>query len=131
MIKIIKGTYGHFDGKKVNPVTEADGPQSFTPEIEERLVKKGVAVYVNETLVEEMKQDDQTDAQTDDATLPEYSADMKLAELKKIAKAYGVDATKARSKADVIELIEAAKDQEDETVDDGELPPDVSAAMPE
>ncbi|MBQ9229075.1 MAG: hypothetical protein IJ680_07725 [Paludibacteraceae bacterium] len=132
MIKIIKGTYGHFDGTKVNPITKADGPQSFKPEIEERLVKKGVAVYVNEPLVEETEeQDDETAAKTEEGTLPEYSADMKLADLKKIANAYGVDAEKARTKAEVIKKIEAAKAQEDDVVEDDELPPDVKAAMPE
>lgn len=123
MIKIIKGTYGHYDGRKVIPVKESDGPQSFAPEIEERLVKKGVAVYV------EAEGKPAESAQENDAQLPEYNADMKLAELKEIATAYGVNASKAKSKAEVIGMIDAAR-AEAEDLDDEE-PPAVDAAMPE
>ena len=72
--------------------------------------------------------------------MPAYSKDMKLDDLKKIAEAYGVDASKARSKDAVIDMIEAAKaakddaddnDDDDGVVDDGETPPAVGAAMPE
>ena len=133
MVQIIKGTYGHYDGHKVIPINEKSGPQSFAPEVEERLVKKGVAVYVGDTPA----------AGNNDAGdgMPAYNADMKLDELKKIAEAYGVDASKAKSKKAVIEMIEAAKAAEDDTdddnddddgvVDDGETPPAVGAAMPE
>ena len=61
--------------------------------------------------------------------------------MKKIAEAYGVDASKAKSKKAVIDMIEAAKaaqddadddnDDDDGVVDDGETPPAVGAAMPE
>ena len=40
--------------------------------------------------------------------LPEYDADMRLEELKKIAKAYKVDASKARSKSEVVAMIDSA-----------------------
>lgn len=133
MVKIIKGTYGHFDGHKVIPINEKSGPQSFSKEVEARLVKKGVAVYVDDTPAAPT-------ANTGDG-MPAYNEDMKLDELKEIAKAYGVDADKARSKKAVIEMIEAAKAAEDDTdddnddddgvVDDGETPPAVGAAMPE
>lgn len=133
MVKIIKGTYGHYDGHKVIPINEKSGPQSFDPEVEARLVKKGVAVYVGDA-----------PAAGNDAGdgMPTYSKDMKLDDLKKIAEAYGVDASKARSKDAVIDMIEAAKaakddaddndnDDDDGVVDDGETPPAVGAAMPE
>ena len=132
MVKIIKGTYGHYDGHKVIPINEKSGPQSFAPEVEERLVKKGVAVYVGDA-----------PAAGNDAGdgMPAYNADMKLDDLKKIAEAYGVDASKAKSKKAVIDMIEAAKaaqddadddnDDDDGVVDDGETPPAVGAAMPE
>ena len=134
MVKIIKGTYGHYDGHKVIPINEKSGPQSFAPEVEERLVKKGVAVYVDDVPAA-------GNTDTGDG-MPEYNEDMKLDELKEIAKAYGVDADKARSKKAVIEMIEAAKaegdeaddeigDDDAEEIDDGETPPDVGAAMPE
>lgn len=132
MVQIIKGTYGHYDGHKVIPINEKSGPQSFAPEVEERLVKKGVAVYVGDTPA----------AGNNDAGdgMPAYNADMKLDELKKIAEAYGVDASKAKSKKAVIDMIEAAKAAQDDAdddndddgvVDDGETPPAVGAAMPE
>ena len=48
MIQIIAGTFGYYNGRKVVPITNADGPQKFDPELEARLVKKGVAKYVDE-----------------------------------------------------------------------------------
>ena len=38
MIQIIKGTFGYYNGRKVIPITEADGPQKFDDELEARLV---------------------------------------------------------------------------------------------
>ena len=131
MVQIIKGTYGHYDGHKVVPINDKSGPQSFDPEVEARLVKKGVAVYVSGAPSAEDGAGD---------SMPAYSKDMKFEELKKIAEAYGVDASKARSKDAVIDMVEAAKaaqkDTEDDVdddsvVDDGETPPAVGAAMPE
>ena len=46
MIQIIKGTFGYYNGRKVIPITEADGPQKFDDELEARLVKEGVAKYI-------------------------------------------------------------------------------------
>jgi hypothetical protein len=150
MIKIIKGTYGHREGKRIIPKTPADGPFQATPEQEQRLVKLGVAVYVDAPAAAP-KAPEGTDAGGKDVDeLPAYNIDMKLDELKEIAKAYGVDASDARKKADVIAMIEAAKaeeleengqddedhdgeDQDDETpevVDDGEEPPSLDAADP-
>ena len=40
MIQIIKGTFGYYNGRKVIPITEADGPQKFDDELEARLVRK-------------------------------------------------------------------------------------------
>ena len=48
MIQIIKGTFGYYNGRKVIPITEADGPQKFDDELEARLVKEGVAKYIGE-----------------------------------------------------------------------------------
>ena len=48
MIQIIAGAFGYYNGRKVVPITNADGPQKFDPELEARLVKKGVAKYVDE-----------------------------------------------------------------------------------
>ena len=48
MIQIIQGTFGYYNGRKVIPITEADGPQKFDDELEARLVKEGVAKYIGE-----------------------------------------------------------------------------------
>jgi len=148
MIKIVKGTYGQRIGERIIPKTEADGPFETTPEQEKRLVDLGVAVYVEtqpaavKTPVEPPTAPTGTETGSEDVDqLPEYNADMKLDELKEIAKAYGVDASDARKKADVIAMIEAAKaddDQDDEDPDDetpegdddGEAPPSIGAADP-
>lgn len=155
MIKIIKGTYGYRKGKRIIPKTPADDPFTATPEQEARLVKLGVAVYVEAPAAATKtpaapKAPEGTDAGSKNVDeLPEYNIDMKLDELKEIAKAYGVDASDARKKADVIAMIEAAKaeDPEGETPegddqdgedpddeapegDDGEAPPSLDAADP-
>ncbi len=142
MIKIIKGTYGHFDGRRVIPVTEADGPQSFSAEVEARLVKKGVAVYVDEEPKQnagktdegqnagevDVSAEEEAPENSNGSELPAYDESMKLSELKEIAEAYGVDASKARSRAQVIAMIKADQNAE---ADADEEPPVVGAAMPE
>ena len=139
MIQIIKGTFGYYNGRKVIPITEADGPQKFDDELEARLVKEGVAKYIGEP-GETAEQPapapgDDTDepAGTNTAAdeAPEYNEDMKLDELKDIAAAYGVDASAMRKKADVIAAIEAAKaSQTDDDGTDDEEPPQFGAADP-
>ena len=116
MIQIIAGTFGYYNGRKVVPITNADGPQKFDPELEARLVKQGVAKYV------------------DEPAAPEYNEDMKLDELKEVAAAYGVDASAMRKKADVIAAIEKAKaaanEVDDDQTGDNEEPPQIGAADP-
>ena len=145
MIQIIAGTFGYYNGRKVVPITNADGPQKFDPELEARLVKKGVAKYVDEQPVApapasepEREPEGATEAGEAPAA-PEYDEDMKLDELKEVAAAYGVDASAMRKKADVIAAIEKAKaggKADDETGDneeapeDDEAPPQIGAADP-
>lgn len=148
MIQIIAGTFGYYNGRKVVPITNADGPQKFDPELEARLVKKGVAKYVDEQPVApapaaKPEQEPEAAPETDDAPTapPEYDEDMKLDELKEVAAAYGVDASAMRKKADVIAAIKEAKAaaneaDDDETGDneeapeDDEAPPQIGAADP-
>jgi len=95
MIKMIKGTYG----LKVDGVVEAKTPKSepfsLTEKREAELVTAGVAVKVEEP---------------EKATA--YDG-MKMAELRKAAAELGIDASEAKSKKDVIAMIEAAKAQAD------------------
>lgn len=146
MIQIIAGTFGYFNGRKVVPITNADGPQKFDPELEARLVKQGVAEYVDETLSAVEPEDPEVpdpagaqvpqdpgaaghsegEPETSDDGRPEYGEDMKLDELKEVAAAYGIDASAMRKKSDVIAAIEAAR----QTGDGDEEPPQLDAADP-
>lgn len=140
MIQIIKGTFGYYNGRKVIPITEADGPQKFDDELEARLVKEGVAKYIGE-LGETAEQPapapgDDADADEPASTntaadeAPEYNEDMKLDELKEVAARYGVDASAMRKKADVIAAIEATKAEQPDDGADDEEPPQIGAADP-
>ena len=140
MIQIIKGTFGYYNGRKVIPITEADGPQKFDDELEARLVKEGVAKYIGE-LGETAEQPAPAPAPGDDDDEPastntaadealEYNEDMKLDELKEVAARYGVDASAMRKKADVIAAIEATKAEQPDDGTDDEEPPQIGAADP-
>ena len=131
---------GYYNGRKVIPITEADGPQKFDDELEARLVKEGVAKYIGE-LGETAEQpapapapgdDDDEPASTNTAAdeAPEYNEDMKLDELKEVAARYGVDASAMRKKADVIAAIEATKAEQPDDGTDDEDPPQIGAADP-
>lgn len=91
MIRMTKGTYGLKVNGTVEAMTKNSNPFSLSADREAELVKAGVAAYVKEPAEEKT-----------------YS-NMKMAELRKAAAAYGVDASKCRSKKEAIELIEAAK----------------------
>lgn len=140
MIQIIEGTFGYYNGRKVVPITNADGPQKFDPELEARLVKKGVAKYVDEKPVapapaaEPERESGATSEPDGTPAAPEYDEDMKLDELKEVAAAYGVDASAMRKKADVIAAIEEAKaaanEADDDQTGDNEEPPQIGAADP-
>lgn len=141
MIQIIAGTFGYYNGRKVVPITNADGPQKFDPELEARLVKKGVAKYIGEkpaapAPASEPEQEPEGAPETGETTAaPEYDEDMKLDELKEVAAAYGVDASAMRKKADVIAAIEKAKagskaGDDEEAPEDDEAPPQLGAADP-
>ena len=140
MIQITTGTFGYYNGRKVIPITSADGPQKFDPELEARLVKQGVAKYVDEQpeapapAVKSEQELEDTPETDDTAAAPEYNEDMKLDELKEVAAAYGVDASAMRKKADVIAAIEEAKaaanEADDDQTGDNEEPPQIGAADP-
>lgn len=114
MIKIVKGVYGKRDGNVITPVTEADGPFCLDADKEKRLVDLGVAVYVTEQDdVVEQPGEGSDETQDDEIVdeFPEYNEEMKLSELKDVAKVYGIDASSMRSKKEVIEAIDAARDE--------------------
>ena len=101
MIKMIKGTYGLVKGGTVEAMTKHSAPFKLSGNREAELVAAGVAVKVEET-----------------AQANAYE-NMKMAELRKAAAALGVDASAAKSKKEVIAILEAAEAQEPEA-DTGE-----------
>lgn len=114
MIKIIKGSYGMRCGASVQAVPAGSDPIELSKAQEERLVRLGVAVYVTEEDdVVEQSGEGSDETQDDEIVdeFPEYNEDMKLSELKEVAKAYGIDASSMRSKKEVIEAIDAARDE--------------------
>lgn len=127
MIKIINGVYGKKEGNRVIPVTANDGPFELTPEQEARLVKRGVAVYVDKPKdTPTLSQQVNTDGNTEDR-LPDYNEDMTREQLNQIAEIYGIaEPQKVRNKTELIALLDAAK--AGELNDDEELPPSFDAA---
>ena len=114
MIKIIKGSYGLRRGMVVEAI-HAGTTIEIGKDKEERLVRLGVAVYVNAEETDVLQPNEEAPAVTQDEDevvdeFPEYNESMKLSDLKKVAEAYGVDASSMRSKKDIIEAIEAAQE---------------------
>lgn len=90
MIRMIKGTYGRVVNGAVEAMTKRSAPFSLPEAREAELVAAGVAENVE----------------------PEPDRDynnMKMAELRKAAAALGVDASTAKSKKEVIAMLEAVK----------------------
>ena len=71
MIKIINGVFGFNNGITVTPKTPKDEPFEAPAEIEARLVKEGVAVYV----VEGPAKDDEAPAEDNAAENAEDNAE--------------------------------------------------------
>lgn len=118
MVQITTGTFGYYNGRKVVPITSADGPQKFDPELEARLVKQGVAKYVDAPAGQTETAGGQHEEPVDTtADLPKYNNRMKIDELKKIAAAYGIDASAMTKKDEVIKAIDAAKAATEQTTD--------------
>ena len=114
MIKIIKGSYGMRVKKSIIAVPAGSDPIELSKEKEERLVRIGVAVYVDDQENKNELTDTNTDKTQDDEIVdefPEYNEEMKLSELKEIAVKYGIDAGSMKSKKEVIEAIDAARNE--------------------
>lgn len=119
MIKIIQGTYGYIDENGiVKPKTAKDAPFELEDKSREaELVALGVAEYVDGT---ELIIDEETGGVVVDG-VPEYSTDLKAAELRDIAKAYmGLTFAVGTTKAEMVEQMDAYI--EAHTVDDDDLP---------
>ena len=93
MIKMIKGTYGRVAGGVVEAMTKHSPPFSLPDAREAELIAAGVAVKVDVP-----------------AEANAY-ASMKMVELREAAAALGVDVSAARTKKEVIAILEAAEVQ--------------------
>lgn len=119
MIKIIQGTYGYIDENGiVKPKTAKDAPFELEDKSREaELVALGVAEYADGT---ELIIDEETGGVVVDG-VPEYSTDLKAAELRDIAKAYmGLTFAVGTTKAEMVEQMDAYIDAH--TVDGDDLP---------
>lgn len=94
MIKMVKGTYGRVTKGGVEAMTKHSAPFSLSKTREAELVAAGVAVKVEEP-----------------AQATAYE-NMKMAELRKIAAAQGVDVSAAKTKNDVIAILKAVSVEE-------------------
>lgn len=95
MIKMIKGTYGRVVNGVVEAMTKGSAPFSLSEAREAELVAAGVAVKVEEP-----------------AQANAYD-NMKMAELRKVAAAKGVDVSAAKTKKEVIAKLEAVETPEE------------------
>lgn len=119
MIKIIQGTYGYIDENGiVKPKTAKDAPFELEDKSREaELVALGVAEYADGT---ELIIDEEIGGVVVD-DVPEYSTDLKAAELRDIAKAYmGLTFAVGTTKAEMVEQMDAYIDAH--TVDGDTLP---------
>lgn len=106
MIKIIQGTYGYIDENGiVKPKTAKDAPFELEDKSREaELVALGVAEYADGT---ELIIDEETGGVVVDG-VPEYSTDLKAAELRDIAKEHmGLTFTVGTTKAEMVEQMDA------------------------
>lgn len=135
-IRITRGGCGicYTDSNGVNRhalKTPENGAFECSDEQADRLVRLGVAVYV-----EDVKQQDDTDTKQDGETESTMKAHLDAEELenwdynelKKLAAEMGVEPS-GKKKADYIAAIVA--EEVEVSVDDDELPPDLNVADPE
>lgn len=101
LIKITKGTYGHWDGKMVVAKTAKDEPFELDDEKAKRLVDLGVAIYAEEKMEEDVEE--------------QTLEDMTVAQLKKLADDRGITYERTVRKAELIAMIE---EQIEETEDE-------------
>ena len=95
MIRMVKGTYGRMVGGVVEAMTKHSPPFTLPEAREAELVAAGVAVKVDVPV--------QANAYTG----------MKMAELRKAAAAQGVDVSEAKTKKEIIAMLEAAEAAEE------------------
>ncbi len=154
MSVIITGLVIHNKGKTSVALTAADGPQTFSEELEARLVSEGVAKYVEDKPARKEPMNNGTEkgvatgigeangqgtsnnppdneagsiGSENAQDIPEYSVDMKAAELREIMEDCGLQYKVGMSKADMVAALDAYFGDE---VEDEDTPPDLGAEDP-
>ncbi len=147
-IKMIFGSYGAPDGRGRVRLIDCGQTCEVEDAEEERLIDLRVAQEVVAT-PKEREEPIKAGENTPDASDaqegitghldPEELSNWTVAQLKQLAEDMELDTSKCRVKADYVALISEAEvsvpaedeaDEEDDTVDDGELPPDLEAEAP-
>lgn len=112
-VKITAGTFGHRVGDRVIAVKAGDPPINVTDEVGARLISCGVAVALEE---EKPRNQDAALSDYEALDFPDYDAKMSREKLEEIALSIGIDQEEideATKKADLIALIDEAKDSYD------------------
>lgn len=152
MSVIITGTVIHNLGKTSVALTEADGPQTFSKELEAQLVSEGAAKYVEDkplrieppkkapskgvataaegesgqgTSDNIPKNEVGSEVSENDRKIPEYGTYMKVTELREIMEECGLIYKVGMSKVDMVAALDAYFEDEDE-----DIPPDLGAEDP-
>ena len=127
MIKMKYGIYGLREDGTVKPMTPDSGPFNVPEAEERRLVDMGVAEKVYPTASAPA-------AKAVQAKPPAYDVTMKFDALKKIAfEGYGIDASGAKSKAEVVSMIDDSLKVQEPAIDEAEgqdVPPMLEAEVP-
>ena len=106
MIRMISGTFGLLVDGIVVAKTKASEPFEASEEQEARLVKLGMAEYVNAPVPAEDAPEELPELPEDVVGIPEYNVDMKADELREIAAMMGLEFpanTKKQSMVDAMD----------------------------
>lgn len=133
MIKMIMGVYGFMDKDGIiRPKTAADDPFELLPEQEERLVRLGVAQYVENVKSAPVSPVEQDPIDIEVTPDVEHAlSELSVKELREIGKDYGLTFKIGTSKADMVAAIEAAEAELMDADEDDEPAPvfDASEAV--
>lgn len=129
MIRIIRGVYGHYVGGRVVAKDKTSKPFSLDPEQEARLVRVGVAAYVQEEPADTLPE-----LPEGVTTIPAYSMETKADDLRKIAKQLGMTFPVGTTKAEMVAQMDAFLEEHTEDVenmdDDVDMPPEDTEEAP-
>lgn len=126
MIQMKAGTFGLSVNGYVKAMTKESGPFVASEEQEARLVKMGLAVYVDKA----PEQDDDLPDLSDGVTgITEYSTENTVAELREIGKLCGLTFKVGMTKAEMVAALDAHI--EENTVEGVEVDEDGEVAVPD